>query len=199
MSAFSTVGDVFTDPEFAAPGNSLLWGVGGLDETCRECTGFIIMPRHLHTWRVKSHGCYEFDCADVGFEPRDMTAHFPAPGSIMRSDQARQRRIEFAAPGSAHLLGELVATTRHTKTAPAFSSCPGAGSRGEFRNTVATCSTTQTSDCRRTFLSFHCCVTNFFWFQQCHTQHPNVSVLFSARGWISHCILAPSELHSSLG
>ena len=26
MSAISTVGDVFSDPEFAAPGNSLLWG-----------------------------------------------------------------------------------------------------------------------------------------------------------------------------
>ena len=25
MSAFSTVGDVFADPEFSAPGNSLLW------------------------------------------------------------------------------------------------------------------------------------------------------------------------------
>ena len=28
MSAFSTVGDVFTDEEFSAPGNSLLWGLG---------------------------------------------------------------------------------------------------------------------------------------------------------------------------
>ena len=26
-SAFSSVGDVFSDPEFAAPGNSLLWAV----------------------------------------------------------------------------------------------------------------------------------------------------------------------------
>ena len=75
MSAFSTAGDVFSDPEFAAPGNSLLWGLGCLDETCRECTGFIIMPRHPHTWRVHSHGCYEFDNVDVGFGPRDLTAH----------------------------------------------------------------------------------------------------------------------------
>ena len=34
MSAFSTVGDVFTDEEFSAPGNSLLWGLGALDESC---------------------------------------------------------------------------------------------------------------------------------------------------------------------
>ena len=91
MSAFSTVGDV-----------SLLWGLGSLDETCREYTGFIIMPSHPHTWRV---GCYKFDSADMGFGPRDLTAHFPAflhlrvtnlprPDTIMRSDQARQRRME---------------------------------------------------------------------------------------------------------
>ena len=39
MSAFSTVGDVFTDDEFAAPGNSLLWGLGALEEPNRECAG----------------------------------------------------------------------------------------------------------------------------------------------------------------
>ena len=44
MSAFSTVGDVFSDPEFVAPGNSLLWGFGGLDETLsreRDCSRFV--------------------------------------------------------------------------------------------------------------------------------------------------------------
>ena len=40
MSAFSTVGDVFTDQEFSAPGNSLLWGLGALEEPNRECAGF---------------------------------------------------------------------------------------------------------------------------------------------------------------
>ena len=32
MSAFSTVGDVFSDPEFSALGNSFLWGLGELEE-----------------------------------------------------------------------------------------------------------------------------------------------------------------------
>ena len=32
MSAFSTVSDVFSDPEFSAPGHSCLWGLGALDE-----------------------------------------------------------------------------------------------------------------------------------------------------------------------
>ena len=44
MSAFSTVSDVFSDPEFSAPGHSCLWGLGALDEQNRECTGFLIMP-----------------------------------------------------------------------------------------------------------------------------------------------------------
>ena len=33
MSAFSTVSDVFSDPEISAPGHSCLWGLGALDET----------------------------------------------------------------------------------------------------------------------------------------------------------------------
>ena len=45
MSAFSTVGDVFSDPEFSAPGNSYLWELGALEEQNRECTGFLIMPK----------------------------------------------------------------------------------------------------------------------------------------------------------
>ena len=35
MSAFSTVRDVISDPEFSAPGNSFLWGLGALEEPNR--------------------------------------------------------------------------------------------------------------------------------------------------------------------
>ena len=42
-SALSKVGDVFSDPEFSAPGNSFLWGLGALEEQHRERTGFLIM------------------------------------------------------------------------------------------------------------------------------------------------------------
>ena len=45
MSALSTVGDVFSDPEFSAPGNSFLWGLGALVEPNRERTRFLIMPK----------------------------------------------------------------------------------------------------------------------------------------------------------
>ena len=105
MSAFSTVGDVFTDQEFSAPGNSLLWGLGALEEPNRECAGFLIMPKRSYEWRVHSHGCYKFDNAPLGLGPRNQSAHLPVflhlrntnvpgPSSIMRSDQAQQRRFE---------------------------------------------------------------------------------------------------------
>ena len=45
MSAFSTVGDVFSDPEFSARGSSFLWGLGALEDPNRGCTGFFIMPK----------------------------------------------------------------------------------------------------------------------------------------------------------
>ena len=77
MSALSTVGDVFSDPEFSAPGNSFLWGLGALEEQYRECTGFLIMPKRPYEWRVDSHGCYKFDNAALGFGPRDQSAHLP--------------------------------------------------------------------------------------------------------------------------
>ena len=95
MSAFSTVGDVFTDAEFSALGNSFLWGLGALEEPNRECAGFLIMPKRPYEWRVHSHGCYKFDTAALGLGPRDQSAHLPVflhlrttnlPG-VMRSEQ----------------------------------------------------------------------------------------------------------------
>ena len=99
MSAFSTVGDVFSDPEFSAPGSSFLWGLGALEEPNRECAGFLIMPKRPH-----EHGCYKYDNTALGFGPRDQTAHLPVflhlrttilPGrnSIMRSEQAQKRKF----------------------------------------------------------------------------------------------------------
>ena len=93
MSAFSTVGDVFADPEFSAPGNSFLWGLGALEDSDRECTGCGF------TWLLQVQPCRS------GAGPRDTTAHFPVflhlhttnfpgPDSMTRSHQARQRRLE---------------------------------------------------------------------------------------------------------
>ena len=105
MSAFSTVGDVFSDPEFSAPGNSFLWGLGALEEPNRERTGFLIMPKRPYDWSVDSHGCNKYDNAVLAFGPRDQTAdlpmflhlrttNLPGPDSIMRSEHAQQRRFE---------------------------------------------------------------------------------------------------------
>ena len=54
---------------------------------------------------VDSHGCYKLDNAALGFGPRDQSAHLPVflhlrntnlpgPSSIMRSEQAQQRRYD---------------------------------------------------------------------------------------------------------
>ena len=105
MSAFSTVGDVFWDTEFSAPGNSFLWELGALEEPNRERTGFLIMPKRPYDWRVDTHGCYKYDKTALGFGHRDQTTHLPVflhlrttnlpgPNSIMRSEQAQQRRFE---------------------------------------------------------------------------------------------------------
>ena len=77
MSAFSTVGDVFTDAEFSAPGNSFLWRFGALEEPNRERPGFLIMSKRPYEWRVHSHGCHKFDNALLGLGPRDQSAHLP--------------------------------------------------------------------------------------------------------------------------
>ena len=52
MSAFSTVGDVFPDGEFSAPGKPHQKGIQGLDESHKERTGFLIMPRRPYTWEL---------------------------------------------------------------------------------------------------------------------------------------------------
>ena len=67
--------------------------------------GFLIMPKRPYEWRVHSHGCYKFDNALLGLGPRDQSAHhpvflhlrntnLPGPRSVMRSEQAQQRRFE---------------------------------------------------------------------------------------------------------
>ena len=105
MSAFSTVGDVFSDPEFSALGNSFLWRLGALEEENRERPKFLNMPKRPYEWRVDSHGCYKYDNAALGFGPRDQTVHLlvflhlrttnlPGTDSIMRSEHAQQRRME---------------------------------------------------------------------------------------------------------
>ena len=77
MSALSTVGDVISDGEISAPGNSLLWRLGALEEPNCECAGFLIIPKRPYEWRVHSHGCYKFDNATLGLGPRDQSAHLP--------------------------------------------------------------------------------------------------------------------------
>ena len=93
MSAFSTVSDVFSDPEFSAPGRSCLWGLGALDEQHRECTGFPIMPKRPYEWRVDSHGCYKLDNSALGLGPRDQSAHLPVFLHLRNTDICEASRL----------------------------------------------------------------------------------------------------------
>ena len=63
------------------------------------------MPKRPYDWRLDTHGCYKFDNLALGIGPRDQTVHLPVflhlrstnlpgPNSIMRSEQAQQRRFE---------------------------------------------------------------------------------------------------------
>ena len=98
MSAFSTVSDVFSDPEFSAPVGTGCFG--------RATLGMYWFPHQRpYEWRVDSHGCYKLDNAALGLGPRDQSAHLPVflhlrnisipgPSRIMRSEQAQQRRYD---------------------------------------------------------------------------------------------------------
>ena len=66
--------------------------------------GFYLLKRPSE-WRVHSHGCYKFDNFTLGLGPRDQSAHLlvflhlrttslPGPSSVMRSEEAQQRRFE---------------------------------------------------------------------------------------------------------
>ena len=133
IGAFSTVGDVFADPEFSAPGNSF-WGLGALENTNNERTGILIMPKRPHDWRVGSHGCYKFSNADLALGPRDSTAHLPVilylrttnfhgPDSITRSEQARERRFTSEDSPSLRLPSVPVPPLRENTSGAVSMSC----------------------------------------------------------------------------
>ena len=104
MSAFSTVSDVFSDPEFSAPGHSCLWGLGALDEQHRECTGFFSSCPSVHTngvWiRMAATNLTilrlalvpEISLLTFPFSSTFAISKKPGPSSVMRSEQAQQQR-----------------------------------------------------------------------------------------------------------
>ena len=77
MSAFSKLGDVFSDREFAAPGNSLLWALGGLHGTCRECTSSSC-PKSPYEWRVDATAATSSTTPTLASDPvtRPLTSLF---------------------------------------------------------------------------------------------------------------------------
>ena len=157
---------VFLLPTVCDARQLTLVALGGLDDTCRECTGFLIMPKRPYEWRVGAHGCNKFDNADLGFGTRGQTAHFPiflhlrvtnlpAPDSTTRSFQAQQRRMERpagknerkrlrkAACGASRLesfghAAQIKSPTEpHTTAAPAFSQYRHNGNTEHFGSHAA--------------------------------------------------------------
>ena len=94
-NAFSTIDDVFLGRRSSQnPSDHHLWSIG--DDSYKDCTGFLTMPRRPFTWRVQAHGCYPLDNADHGFAPSDLTAHLPCLSSPCHqpswSQQCRTQR-----------------------------------------------------------------------------------------------------------
>ena len=105
MGVFSTVGDVFSDPEFSAPCKSFLWGLGPLEEPNRECGGLLIMPKRPYECRLDTHAATTTTTLHLalGHVTKPLTflcfstfapPTLPGPDSIMRSQHAQQRRLE---------------------------------------------------------------------------------------------------------
>ena len=89
-----------------APGSSLLWGLGALTDTEQERTGFLIMPKRSYEWRVDSHGCYKFDNAQLGFGPRDQSAHLVV-FLHLRSSNVTGPQLSHAQPSGSTQTPEL--------------------------------------------------------------------------------------------
>ena len=67
---FSTVGDVFQDPEFF--GSRPILSSQGLvlwRTRIASAQGFLIMPKRPYEWRVDSHDCYKFNNTDLALGP----------------------------------------------------------------------------------------------------------------------------------
>ena len=87
-AAKGIIADIFSDPEFMAPGSVPLWGAGGLVGDNEDCTGFL----------------YTFDNKQLGLNERDESTHYPVfmhlwathlpngTRASLRSDAARARR-----------------------------------------------------------------------------------------------------------
>ena len=79
--------------------------LGALEDSNRQRTRFLILPKRPKKWHVDAHSCQIFNNADLGFGPRDTMAHFPVflhlcttnfpgPDSMTCSDQALQKRLK---------------------------------------------------------------------------------------------------------
>ena len=106
VSAFSTVSDVFSDPEFSAPGHSCLWGdsVRWMNSIVSALVSSSCPSALLNgVWIHMAATCLTtqrltWDLETILLISRCFlhlrTSNLPGPSSVMRSEQAQQRRFE---------------------------------------------------------------------------------------------------------
>ena len=70
-AAKGIIADIFSDPEFMAPGWVPLWGARGLVGDNEDCTGFSCMPRRPFYWLINKHGVHTFSNDPLGLNERD--------------------------------------------------------------------------------------------------------------------------------
>ena len=154
MSAFSTVSDVFSDPEFSAPGHSCLWGLGALDEQHRECTGFLIMPKRPYEWRVDSHGCYKIDNSALGLGPGISLLTFPSSStSAIQISLGLIALCEVSRPSKEDLNADATKNVGRDEVLVCALFNQGVNDASLQVHTCSSCSM-MLSDCERTLISF---------------------------------------------
>ena len=117
--------------EFVAPGSSLLWGIGGLDEAHADCTGFPNMPPRPCHWCVNRHGRHQSSNEKVGRVARDQGptswSSFIFGRPTLRGERGRsQRHAQRRSADDAHFTrSRTVRAQRQRKWEQAASSRDG--------------------------------------------------------------------------
>ena len=85
-AAKGTIADVFSDPEFVAPGSVPLWGAGGREGDDTDCRGFLYMLRRP---LINKHGVHTFANGQLGLNESDESTHTIQSSCTFRQPTSR--------------------------------------------------------------------------------------------------------------